>query len=63
MKMGFRYKYVVDSEKPKYKAWLVAKGLKQEHGVDYDEIFSPVVALLRACMENEVGPPGSWTEK
>ena len=22
-----------------------------------------VVALLRACVENEVGPPGSWTEE
>ena len=22
-----------------------------------------VVALLRACVDNEVGPPGSWTEK
>ena len=41
----FRYKYVFDSEKPKYKAQLIVKGFKQEHGIDYDEIFSPVVMM------------------
>ena len=35
----FRYKYVSDSEKPKYKAWLVAKGF------DYEEIFSLLVKM------------------
>ena len=53
LKMGFRYKYVVDSEKPKYKAWLVAKGFKQEHGVDYDEIFSPVVKMTTLWLLGE----------
>ena len=41
----FRYKYVSNSKKPKYKAWLVTNGFNQEHGVDYDEIFSPVVKM------------------
>ena len=35
-KWVFRYKYVSDLVKPKYKARLVMKGFKQEHGVDYD---------------------------
>ena len=44
-KWVFWYKYVSDSNTPKYKARLVAKGFKQEHGVDYDEIFSHVVKM------------------
>ena len=44
-KWVFRYKYVSESEKPKYKARLVSKGFKQEHGIDYDEIFSLVVKM------------------
>ena len=44
-KWVFRYKYVSDLNTPKYKARLVAKGFKQEHGVDYDEIFSLVVKM------------------
>ena len=44
-KWVFRYKYVSDSNTPKYKARLVAKGFKQEHGVDYNKIFSHVVKM------------------
>ena len=44
-KWFFRYKYVTNLEKPKYKAQLVSKSFKQEYGVNYDEIFSPVVKM------------------
>ena len=44
-KWVYMYKYVSGSDKPKYKARLIAKGFKQEHGVDYDEIFSPVLKM------------------
>ena len=46
----FRYKYVSDSNKTKYKARLVANGFKQEHGVDYDEVFSLEVKMTTVCL-------------
>ena len=37
---------VTDSEsKPKYKARLEAKGFRQQQGIDFEEIFSPVVKM------------------
>ena len=44
-KWVYKYKYTSDKTSPQYKARLVAKGFKQEHGVEFDEIFSPVVKI------------------
>ena len=41
----YRLKETFDSTNPKYKARLIAKGFRQEYGIDFDEIFSPVVKM------------------
>ena len=37
------YKIKTVDDKPKYKASLVAKGYAQTKGIDFQEVFSPVV--------------------
>ena len=44
-KWVYKLKVTSDNAKPKYKDRLIAKGFKQEKGVDFDEIFSPVVKM------------------
>ena len=44
-KWVYRLKERFDSTNPKYKGRLVAKGFRQEFGVDFDEIFSLVVKM------------------
>ncbi|MCO5549306.1 hypothetical protein L7F22_002774 [Adiantum nelumboides] len=41
----YRYKITTHDCQSKYKASLVAKGFKQEKGVDFDEVFSSVVKM------------------
>jgi hypothetical protein len=42
-KWVYKVKKKVDESLDRYKAWLVAKGFKQRYGVDYEDIFSPVI--------------------
>ena len=45
-KWVYKLKKGVDDTVPNYKARLVAKGFSQKAGIDFHEIFSPVVKLV-----------------
>ncbi|MCO5606737.1 hypothetical protein L7F22_060927 [Adiantum nelumboides] len=49
-KWVYKKKYTIEGLEPKYKARLAAKGFKQKKGVDFDEIFSPVVKMTTLCL-------------
>ena len=44
-KWVYRVKQELHTTQPRYKARLVVKGFSQKKGIDFDEIFSPVVKM------------------
>ncbi|MCO5571589.1 hypothetical protein L7F22_025334 [Adiantum nelumboides] len=49
-KWAYKKTHTADDPEPKYKARLLAKGFKQKKGVDFDEIFSPIVKMATLCL-------------
>jgi hypothetical protein len=46
-----------------YKACLVAKGFHQEHGIDFDETYSPAVKPIKIQTSLSMALTGGWCIK
>ncbi|GKB53596.1 ribonuclease H-like domain-containing protein [Tanacetum coccineum] len=59
-KWVYKIKYKSSGEVERYKARLVAKGCGQKEGVDYEEIFSPVVKMSTVKCFINMAVQKSW---
>jgi hypothetical protein len=50
LQVGLQTEKGVDDKVERYKERLVAKGYSQKEGIDFHEIFSPVVNLVSVCV-------------
>nr|GEY76604.1 hypothetical protein [Tanacetum cinerariifolium] len=62
----FKHKFHVGGTLSRYKAQLVANGSNQQHGIDFDETFSPVVKLANIRTRSFYGlkhAPRAWFQQ
>ena len=60
MKWIYKTKLNDSGKVDKLKAWLVAKGYAQQHGVDYTEVFAPVARIDIVRMIVALAVQKSW---
>lgn len=59
-KWVFKVKYTADNKIDRLKARLLAKGYKQQQGIDYLETFSHVVKPAMVCLVLSMVVVHSW---
>ena len=57
----YKLKRNFDGTKAHYKACLVAKGYHQQHGMDFDETFNPVVKLATVHLVLSIAAQQNWS--
>jgi hypothetical protein len=60
VKWVYKTKYNADGKVEKHKERLVAKGFKQQHGIDYNETFAPVARLDTIRMVLSIATQNNW---
>ena len=60
VKWVYKIKKNASGKVEKYKACLVAKGYKQKAGIDYEELFAPIVRIETIRMLISIVAQNSW---
>ncbi|XP_016451704.1 putative mitochondrial protein AtMg00820 [Nicotiana tabacum] len=59
-KLIYKIKYKASGDIERFKARLVAKGYSQNKGIDYQEIFSPVVRMVTVRIVSSIVASKKW---
>lgn len=60
LKWVFKIKRSSDGSINKFKAWLVAKGYVQRHGIDFDEVFPPIARIETIRLLVNLAATNGW---